>query len=472
MASQIEPSQQPSPPQIRPESAKLPSMLPDPVALNATFVDRLTTPPRDVNRQIIYGLIIIALAFGGLGGWVATAPLDAAVLAPGSLVVQSHRKTIQHLEGGIIKRVLVKDGATVAEGDSLIELDGVRAFANLNLVQSDLDAGIALEARLIAERDNAAEIAFPKDLLQRAGANPGLTDILTTQKHQFIERRRSLNSQIAILNQRMQSTRSEITGLQNEQRSREAQIKIYRDELKGLEELYKKGFFARTRILASQRDIARLEGERGTTLANVARATSAIHEAELQIEQTRQRQREEVAAQLREIQAQIAENRQKVISAQDVTKRLSVVSPVAGVVQGLRVFTAGAVINPGVELMQVVPVSDHLEVDAQLAPHDIEVVRPGMQAEIRFSALKARLIPVITGVVDTVSPDRLTDERSGAPYYMVKVSIPPDQMELLKNHNLIAGMPAELLIRVESRTALSYMLRPLTETLGRGMLER
>lgn len=442
------------------------------VAFPNSGLMRTVAPPRDMGRQIWLGMIVIAIAFGGLGGWAAVAPLDAAVTAQGTLVVESKRKTVQHYEGGIVKRILVRDGSKVKEGDTLIELDGTRAFANLNLVQADLDAELAVQARLVAERDGASSVTFPPDLLERAKSNPVVADAITTQQRQFYERARSIQAQIAILQQRVRETESEIAGLQEESKSREDQIRIYVDELKGWNELYKKGYFPLTRILQSERDKSRLEGELGTTQANIARSRGAIGEAKLQIEQTKQRQREEVISQLRDVQAQIADNRQKIIAASDVTTRLNVVAPASGVVQGLKVFTPGTVIGSGAELMQIVPVGDKLEIDAQVTPQDIEALKVGQTAEVRFSALKGRTVPSIDAIVDTISSDRLEDQRSGAPYYMVHITIPPEEMAKLDGHNLVAGMPAEVMIKVKARTALEYMIRPLTDNFAHSLHER
>lgn len=423
----------------------------------------------DFRRPVIAGLVTIAIAFGGLGAWSALAPLDSAVVAPGVLAVEGKRKTVQHFEGGIIKEILVRDGDAVTAGQTLVRLDDTQALANLAMVRDRLVANRATEARLVAERDGRDGVAFPADL---AVGDPVVDGILAGQRSQFEERGKSLVGQIAILDQRIAQLSAQIDGFHLQQDSKHKQIDLYNQELVGLRELSRKGYYPRTRILAMERDLARLEGEVGTNNADIARAGEGIGEARIQILQLQQRFREDVVAQLRDIQTETNELTERLVAAQDVVRRLTIAAPVAGIVQGLKVFTAGGVIPAGADLMEIVPSHDRLIIEAQVSPADVEAMANGLTAEIRFPALNKRSTPVIDGHVLTVSPDRLTDQRTNQPYYAARVEIPADQQRRLGDHRLQAGMPAEVIVKTGERTMLGYLLKPLSDSFSRSFTER
>lgn len=424
----------------------------------------------DFRQPVIAGLVIIAVAFGGLGTWSALAPLDSAVVTPGVLAVEGKRKAVQHLEGGIIKEILVRDGATVSAGQTLVRLDDTQAQANLAMVRDRLIANRATEARLTAERDGGDVVVFPAAL--ETTADPRVKSIVDGQRSQFDERRKSLAGQVAILEQRIAQLSAQIDGIRLQQDSKRKQIGLYNSELVGLRELHRKGYYPRTRILAMERDLARLEGEVGTNDTDVARAEESVGEARIQILQLRQRFREDVVAQLRDIQTETNELTERMVAAEDVVRRLTVTAPVAGIVQGLKVFTAGGVIPAGADLMEIVPSQDRLIIEAQVAPADIEAMANGLTAEIRFPALNKRDTPVIEGHVLTVSPDRLTDQRTNLPYYAARVEIPPEQQRRLGEHRLQAGMPAEVIVKTGERTMLGYLLKPLTDSFHRSFTEK
>lgn len=431
----------------------------------------LTVPPAsaDFSRPIAAGLTVIALAFGGLGTWAALAPIDSAVVAPGVLVVESNRKTVQHLEGGIVKEILVRDGDSVTAGQVLVRLDDTQAVANLAMVRDRLIADRATEARLVAERDGADRLSFPPDLANAADVR--VHDILAGQLSQFEERRRSQDGQVAILEQRIAQLTTQADGFRRQQDSKLRQIELYNNELTGLYELHRKGYYPRTRILAMERDLARLEGEVGSVAADIARAEEGIGEARIQIMQLRQKFREDVVAQLRDIQTEINELTERVVAAEDVVRRLTVVAPVAGAVQGLKVFTAGGVIPPGADLMEIVP-EDRLVIETHVAPADVETVSYGLDAEVRFPALNKRTTPIIAGHVLTVSADRFTDQRTNLAYYTARVEVPPDQQALLSEHRLQPGMPAEVIVKTGERTLLEYLVKPLTDGFARTFKEQ
>lgn len=431
----------------------------------------IAPPSVDMRWPIIAGLLVILLAFGGVGSWAAFAPLQSAVVAPGTVVVESSSKSVQHLEGGIVKEVLVRDGDLVEAGQILVRLQEVQAQASSSVVSNQLAAAQALEARLVAERDDLPEVVFPEDLLARAEVDPEVAEIVVAQRRQFDERRKSIEGQVNILSARIGQSLQEIEGLKVQKASKERQVAIFAEELKGLRELFEKGYTPRTRILAMEREVASLEGDIGAAVSGIARAQKSIGEANLQIEQTRQRFREEVVGQLREVQVQLSDLREKLTVASDVLERTVIQAPQTGFVQKLSVHTVGGVIRPGEELMQIVPQDGRLVIEAHLSPMDIDQVQVGHSAEARFSAFHTQEIPTIQGVVTVVSADRLTDERTGVPYYLSRIEVSDEELAKIGDRRLIPGMPADVVITTGERTALDYFLKPIEQFSMRAMKE-
>ncbi|SOD98765.1 HlyD family type I secretion periplasmic adaptor subunit [Caenispirillum bisanense] len=451
-------------------SAEERKLRPVAVPLPPDLID-VAPPSVDMRWPIIAGLLIILVAFGGVGSWAAFAPLQSAVVAPGTVVVESNVKSVQHLEGGIVKEVLVRDGDLVEAGQIVVRLQEVQAQASSSLVENQLWAALAQEARLMAERDDAKQVVFPDQLLERAVGNAEISAIVAAQERQFDERRKSLEGQVSILNARIGQNQQEIEGLKVQKASKERQVRIFAEELKGLRELFEKGYTPRTRILAMEREVAELEGEIGAAVSGIARAQKSIGEAKLQIEQTRQRFREEVVGQLRDVQVQVSDLREKLTVASDVLERTVIRAPQTGYVQKLSVHTVGGVIRPGEELMQVVPQDARLVIEAHLSPMDIDQVQVGQLAEARFSAFHTQDIPAIHGIVTVVSADRLTDERTGVPYYLSRVEVDDEELLKIGNRHLVPGMPADVVITTGERTALDYFLKPIEQFSMRAMKE-
>ena len=398
------------------------------------------------------------------------APLDSAVVAPGVVSVESRRKSVQHLEGGIIKEILVRDGQIVSAGQVLIRLDVTQTQANVTTIQNQLDANRALEARLVAERDHKERVAFPKDLLERS-SRPSVSEVIEGQRTEFSERRKSIDGQTAILNKRISQFEKEIEGLEAQQKSKQEQLSIIAEELVGLRELHEKGYFPRTRILAMEREMARLRGERGEDLAQIAGAQNGIGESELQIIQLEQRFREEVVNDLREVRNEVKQLQERLVVARDVLRRSEILAPLDGEIQELTVHTIGGVIGQGQELMQIVPLDDKLIVEAKVSPADIDNLAEGQIAEVRLTSFKARTTPIIEGTVASVTADRITDERNGVDYFLAQIVVPDDQLTFLEGKKLLAGMPAEALIKTGSRTVLEYLLKPIDDAIATGLKE-
>lgn len=428
-------------------------------------------PPTNPRPIILMGLLVVLVMFGGLGTWAATAPLDSAIIAPGTVIVESNRKTIQHLEGGIVDEILVDEGDVVQPGDILVRLDSTRAGAEVAVTRKNLDEALALEARLTAENQRAEQVTFPDVLTSRAD-DPDVAAALAGQREQFLERKRSLDGQIAILNQRIQQFLQEIAGLRAQHDSKLRQHEIFKEELVGLRELFEKGYYPRTRILAMEREVADLEGTIGSTLAEIARAEKGIGEAELQIIQTRQRFREEVVAQLREVRNDIGQLREKLVVAQDTLDRIDIRAPLTGTVQNMQVHTQGGVIRAGEPIMEIVPLDDRLVIEGQVSPIDIDAVHPGLEAEVRLSALKLRSTPIILGEVTTVSSDRIVDDRQQTAYFRIEVVVPDEELAKLGEQSLSAGMPADIVVKIGERTMLDYFVKPITDYFSKAFTEQ
>ncbi|WP_114395699.1 HlyD family type I secretion periplasmic adaptor subunit [Oleisolibacter albus] len=421
--------------------------------------------------SILAGAAVLGVAFGGFGLWAALAPLSSAAIAPGVVAVSSSNKQIQHLEGGIIAAIRVRDGERVAAGDVLIDLDPTRARSQVEIVRGQLDAALAQQARLQTERDGGTEIGFPPDLLARQ-QTPDIAALINGQNAQFEARRLSREGQVTILGQRKAQAEEQIRGLEAQQKSQERQIALIEDELKGLRELNSKGYAPRTRILALEREASRLLGERGQLVGEIAKTRQLIAETELQVVQVRKTFQEDVANQLRDVQTQVYDLRERLRAAGDVLERTTVRAPTAGTVAQLQVHTVGGVVPPGQTMLQVVPDQDELVVEAQMQVTDVDNVRIGMPADVHFSAFKQAVTPVLEGTVSYISPDRIVDPRTGAPYYSVRITVSDVERSRLGTLTLMPGMPAEAYIKTGERTALHYLVQPLTQVIDRSFKEQ
>lgn len=427
-------------------------------------------PSMRVGGPIAFGIIVFGLFFGGLGAWGALAPLESAAIAPGFVVVQGNRKQVQHLEGGIVADILVEEGSYVTAGQPLIYLDETQARASLGLLRSQLRASVALEARLIAERDDLAEIEFP-DWLVKDITEAGATQILRGQERIFSARREAVESQTRILEQRTTQIKEEITGLRAEIRAQDRQLALIREEEASVKDLLEKGYERRPRLLALQRAIAELEGARAQNVARVARAKQNIGENELRAIDLRVQILNDAVQKLREEQNRIADLTERIRAAQDILERTTITAPVSGRVVNLQVFTRGGVITPRETVMDIVPQDDALMISAQVSPIDIDVVRAGLPVQLRFVALNRRVTPTLSGEVVTVSADRLTDERTGSNYFEALIAIDEDQV--FADEIIISpGMPVDAMILTGEQTALAYLTKPIMGSINRALREQ
>ncbi|CAN1489353.1 AcrA Membrane-fusion protein [Rhabdaerophilaceae bacterium] len=410
------------------------------------------------------GTLTIILTFGVIGTWAAVASLDSAVIAGGTISVETNRKTMQHLEGGIVRTISVLEGDAVEKDQLLFTLDDTAARANVVLLSNQMATFKVQEVRLMAERDGRASIDIPQDVQERAN-EVVVAQTIRDQIHQFEERRRSLNGQISVLQSRVVQLRNEIAGLMLEKSSNEKQVGFISKELIGMRSLLEKNLIPVTRVYAHEREHIRLEGTIGRTTADIAKAEGAISEVALQIQQLSQKFQEDVAANLIEVRTRISDLNGRLNVANDILSRTELRAPRAGVVQNLKVWTLGQVIRSGEALLEIVPTDEPLIVQVQIMPQDVNVVSPGLVAEVRFPSFHARTIPTLFGKVERISRDRLIDEATRQPYFLGLVSVDRTQLPKDINQRLSAGMPAELIIGTGERTVLQYLVQPLTNSL-------
>ncbi|MGI9500464.1 MAG: HlyD family type I secretion periplasmic adaptor subunit [Geminicoccaceae bacterium] len=374
-------------------------------------------------RPALVGLAIIAMFFGGLGAWSALAPLDSAAIAPGRVTVEGNRKTVQHLEGGIVAEIAVREGDRVEAGQRLVSLDRTIPSATLELLRGRHLETTALLARLVAERNGDPTITFP-DILTKDQETPRIAAIRNGQVKIFETRRRSLAGQRAILLQQVAQFSEEIIGLEGQIAAEDEQLRLLADEIAGIGNLVEKGLARRPQLLALQRRAAEIGGSRSRNRAQIARARQGIAEAELRIVDLDQRQLAEVVQQHQDEQATLFDLAERMRAAEAVLQRTDITAPLAGTVVDLQVHTIGGVIGAGEALLDLVPSDDRLVILAEVDPGDIDVVRPGLSSKVQFSAFSQRDVDPIEGTVTSVSADRLIDQQSGDSYYLAKVEIP------------------------------------------------
>ncbi|MGI8738758.1 MAG: HlyD family type I secretion periplasmic adaptor subunit [Gammaproteobacteria bacterium] len=429
-------------------------------------------PSRPQTRgPVAAGLAIILVFFGGFGAWAALAPLSSAAIAPGAVRVEGNRKTVQHLEGGIIAELRVRDGDAVERGQLLIRLDPTQAKARF---EAQLNQYLTLQsekARLIAERDGFERIVFPPALLSLRD-RPRVIESITSQKRIFDTRRRSLKGRISIFEQRVEQLRSQGEGLVGQVRAEDSQIALIDEEIVGAQQLFDQGLEGNVRLLELKRAAAALAGSRAGHLAAIAQSEQAIGETKLEIINARDEYDAETAAALKDVQVRLAENAEALRATRDILRRTDIRAPIAGVVMNTRFFTVGGVVEPGKPLLDIVPQNDELVAEVQVSPLDIDVVTPGLPAQVRLTAFKARKTPVLNGLVTHVSADSLVDEQTGVAYYQALIEIDAQELARLTSVKLYPGMPLEGLVITGTRTFWNYLIRPLTDSFAHAFREQ
>jgi HlyD family secretion protein len=433
---------------------------------------KVTSPTRrSMRRHLLGAVVVVCILVIGVGGWGATAVISGAVVAAGSLVVDSNVKKVQHPTGGIVGDLRVRDGDHVRAGDIVVRLDETVTRANLAIVSKGLDELMARKARLESERDGWDTVTFPVQLVAGA-SDPERAAIMDSERKLFNLRKTARNGQKAQLRERMAQLQEEIAGLTAQQNSKTKEITLVERELAGVRELWKQNLVQIGRLTALEREAARLDGERGQLVAASAQAKGKTAEIALQILQIDQDLASEVAKELREVDAKIGEFIERKVTAEDQLKRIDIRAPQDGTVFQLSVHTVGGVITASDPIMLIVPEADNLAVEVKVNPQDIDQLQLNQKAILRFTSFNARTTPEIEGVVTRISADISTDQRTGQSYYTLRISLPPEQVQRLGDVKLLPGMPVEAFVQTGDRTMLSYLMKPLHDQFVRAFREK
>lgn len=433
--------------------------------MNAT--DKKTVITSDATPRYV-GYIIVFLIFGVFGGWAAIAPLDSAALAPGKVIVKGNRKTIQHLEGGIIKKILVRDGQAVKQGEVLLVLDNTQSSAELQILRGQFVTAKTLEARLISERDGIETIVYPTELDL---SDEQVIGAIESENQQFSVRKQALDGEVNVLKKRLGQLEEQSRGLQSLISSKRGLLRSFKEEIEDNIALLAEGFVDKRQLREMQRSRGRLVGEVAEHNSSIAGLKISRGETELQILQRTKEFRAEVVNQLSEVQARVFDLKERINATDDRVRRTDVLAPVEGMILDLAVHTEGGVISPGTPILDIVPVTRELVIEAEVSPNDIDRVNLGLLVDIRFSSFKSSITPVIEGIITNISADILTNEQTGMPYYLAKISISADGSKSLGKLQLVPGMPAEVLINTGARTLLDYLIQPATDAIARSLIE-
>jgi len=434
-------------------------------------LDLVRDSQASIRRHIIAGSVIVGVLAIGFGGWASTAELSGALIAQGTIVVDSNIKKVQHPTGGVVGEVRVHDGDRVKAGDILIRLDETVTRANLAIVTKSLIELYARKARLGAERDGVDTVAMPPEMKDQAD-DPDVKASLDSERKLFDLRRTARLGQKDQLRERIKQLQEQISGLVAQQDAKSKEISFVDQELSGVRELWQKNLVQLNRLTSLERDEARVEGERGQLVASAAEAKGRIAEIQLQILNIDQESSSDVAKELRETDSKIGEAVERKVTAEDQLKRIDIRAPQDGVVFQSTANTVGGVIAAGDPIMMIVPESDKLSVEVKVEPKDIDQVAIGQPVVLRFSAFNQRTTPELNGNVTRIGADTSNDQRTGQSYYLVRIGIAPGELDRLGPVKLTPGMPVESFIQTGERTLVSYLVKPLHDQLMRSMREK
>ncbi len=421
---------------------------------------------KTVRKHLFFSLFVTIFVVIGIGGWATFTEISGAVVSSGTVVVESNIKQVQHREGGIVRQINVKDGDLVDSGDLLLSLDDTVTRANLAVVTKQLRELTAQELRLEAERDELKAISWPEERIESLGdIERGQQLLLEARQNSKDGRKNQLEEQIRQFNKQSEGLEAQVT-------AKESEIELIKEELADLDGLLNKQLVSKSRVSALRREQARLSGEYGDLIAQIARTKEAISERQIQILQIEESYRAEVLEQLQEARSRIAQLEEQKIAAEDELTRVDIVAPRSGFVHQLSVHTIGGVVAPGETVMQIVPREDQLIIEAQVQPVDIDQLAPGQVARIRFPSFDQRTTPELNAKLLTVAADLTQDERTGLSYYTAKLIIDDTELEKLGSQTLVPGMPVETFLQTGERTVLSYLVKPVTDQIAHAMRER
>jgi HlyD family secretion protein len=433
--------------------------------------ERATSNTASLRRHAWTGFLIMVLLVGGLGGWAATTEIAGAVVANGIVVVEGGSKHVQHQEGGIVRKIFVRNDDTVTAGQVLVQLDDTAIRADLDVVLSQLRQAIASQSRLTAESTDAAKMVMPA-IVSNWPADPELTKLLASEDDLRQSRKASTTSQAAQLDEQISQKQLQINGLQSQQEANNRQLDLFRTENGNLDTLHSDGLVGVQRVNEMKRSQAQLEGEVGSVTADIASTHASIAELQVQRSQIFKDFQSQVLTDLQTANQSVAELLQKKIAAEDRLSRLDIRAPIGGIVHESAVQTVGGVIAAGDTLMLIVPKDNHLLIDTRVSPLDIDKLHVDQDVAVRMSSLDVRTTPELSAAIKTISPDLTKDPTTGAEYYSVRVDVPDsEQSKLGSGTKLVPGMPAEAFMRTGDRTVWSYLMHPISEELSRTFRE-
>lgn len=448
------------------KAARAPAQAPD-----VTDVEPIEdTPADDARRPARIGLWALALGFGGFLLWAAMAPLDEGVVAPGNVSIDTRRKTVQHLTGGIVREVLVREGQQVREGQPLVRLDQAVAKANYEASRQRYLGLRAMQARLLAEQAGASKVQWPPELVA-AAQDPLVRQQMDNQQQLMTSRRAALAAEVQAMQESIRGQEGLLVSYQQMLESRRNQMALLQDELKHTRGLVQEGYAPRNRQLELERMAAESVTGQADLQGNLVRARQAVSELRQRIVARQQEYRKEVEQQLADASREVIGEADKFRALENDLARTEIKAPATGQVVGLAMHTVGGVVQPGQKLMDIVPGSEPLLLEARVPPQFIDRVRPGLQVDIRFSAFAHSPQLVVEGKVNSVSGDLIVENQNIPPYYLARVSVTPEGLKKLGNRQMQPGMPAEVVFRTGERSLLTYLLHPLTKRVAASMKE-
>lgn len=433
-------------------------------------VDPASIVKTDEATHARLGWWIVLVGVGGFFLWATLAPLDKGVPLSGSVMVATNRKAVQHQTGGIVDDILVREGDMVKAGQVLVKMNDIQVKAQAEITRGQLIAARAVEARLIAERDNKPEIDFPP-ILHSSVDDPRAISSIALQKLLFISRQSVLKHELAALDENIAGLAIQLRGLESSRASKEQQLLFLKEQLDNMRELAQDGYVPRNRVLELERTHAQLNGDISEDTGNIGRIRRQISELNLRRAQSLEEHQKEVRQQLTDVQREAEALNSRLLAQDFELSNVLVKAPVDGIVVGINIFTRGGIIGPGFLMMDIVPSEDMLVIEGQVPVHLIDKVHAGLEVDFIFTAFNQNKIPRIPGIVTHVSADRLTDERTGIPYYHLRAKVTPEGMKALTELQIRAGMPVEIFVKTGERSLMNYLLKPIVDRLHTSLVE-
>lgn len=422
-------------------------------------------------KQRRWGWLLLLVGFGGFLLWAGLAPLDAGTPASGLVVVSGNRKAVQPLTGGKISEISVKDGDLVKEGQVLIRLDHTQARSQLDIATGQWYSSMAVEARMMAERLGLETIRFPEELLKNQ-TDPRAANAISLQTALFLTRKRTFAGEMAVVKESIGGTLAQIQGLEESKKAKQEQLRLLQEELRNQRELANEGYLPRNRLSEQERLVASINGAISEDIGNIGRARQSVAEAKARMNTREQELRKELESQLTEVQKESSALVNRIQALKFELANTEIKAPVEGIVVGLNVHTIGGVVGAGAALMEIVPDGERLKIEAQIAPHLIDKVHPGLDVDIMFPAFNQATTPHVPGKLVNVSADVLFEQKQNLPYYKASVEVTEEGMKALRHHQIRPGMPAEVFMRAGERTFLSYLFKPLKDRIRGALTEQ